>query len=181
MFWLGIILAFLAALASVGPFRTWVKSRLPTVSDSKLDLFRFVLFIIGLGISVVTHQADVRGKEQLALELRAAREIGSRENYDAATPELKEVVVEKLLRVDSIDTPSDAIVTVNIEPGDRNREFVGIELLELLSAGRIMSSRGTFVRFSESRLASAPLILCCHPSINASIRGATFKSSSTTI
>ena len=163
MFWIGIVLSLLAALASVGPLRAWMKARCPEISDSGLDCFRFAVFVIGVGITVITHQADVNGKNRLTSELKAMRATTERETYVAASAGVKQAIARKLQANYFPRAPIDASVTIEFDAGDRNRELVGHELLGLLESARIpwRSVIGTTMG-GEVRLA---LVLSCDPSM----------------
>jgi hypothetical protein len=55
MFWLGLIIALVAGLLSIGLSRKSLKQRYPTVRDYHLDVLALAVLVIGLAISAVDH------------------------------------------------------------------------------------------------------------------------------
>jgi hypothetical protein len=67
VFWIGISIAFIAGLISIGLSRETVKGRFSVVKDYHLDIVALVLLIIGLIVSGYEHRQD----EMMLKELNA--------------------------------------------------------------------------------------------------------------
>ena len=60
MFWVGLLIALIGGLLSVGLSRGTVKSRYPAVGDYHLDVVALVLLVVGLLLSALDHISTER-------------------------------------------------------------------------------------------------------------------------
>jgi len=80
MFWLGLVIALLAGVASIGASRESVKRRYPAVGDYHLDIFALAILIVGLGVSAVDHLQSERSswlKAQVEAQRRNFAEVAT--------------------------------------------------------------------------------------------------------
>jgi hypothetical protein len=65
LFWLGLAIAFIAGLLSIGFSRETVKARFPLVGDYYLDVAAVILLAFGLVLSAVEHYRSERSFQEL--------------------------------------------------------------------------------------------------------------------
>jgi hypothetical protein len=74
MFWLGIVIAFLAGVLSIAFAREKIKDRAPRLAELHLDIVSFALLVVGLALSAVDHVRDEAEKSTVR-ELHATLEV----------------------------------------------------------------------------------------------------------
>lgn len=109
MFWIGLVIAFIAFLASIGLSRHCVKSRFPRVREFHLDLVALALFACGLLISAHDH---LNAEKQIAYLKESSQRVRSFEidfeikftsNWSGAPPQSPRVMVLGQSSVAKID------------------------------------------------------------------------------
>jgi hypothetical protein len=77
----GLILSLFGGLLGIGLFRDWMRLKLPTLDDSKLDVFSLFILIIGLIITSIDHFKQSKELKKLESEQKGrVLEVKQREN-----------------------------------------------------------------------------------------------------
>ncbi len=103
MFWIGILIAFVGGIISIGLSRESVKRKFPRIREKHLDVVSLVILVIGLLISVMDHSAQSRTLRQLEDEQRGR----------ILTPKQKEYLIETISNL-----PKTRVYLMGIQ-GDR--------------------------------------------------------------